>query len=141
MDEGGSPGTIIYPVPQPTAMTASVRQHSRTRSQITTVDIDLANALSVAPAPHSWKDAEERVLSEFGDNFSTPTSPEARPPSPHKEYFVGDLECVSRKGLGIASFSLFCDRSLYIHKTTTASRLEVFGVLPHACVRARFNGP
>ena len=78
-------------------ITASVRQLGRTRSQITNVDIDLANVLSVAPAPHSWKDAEERVLSEFGDNFETPTSPEPRSLSPHKEYFVGEIEYVSER--------------------------------------------
>jgi len=67
------------------------------RGQKVMLDADLANALSVAPAPHSWRDAEERVLLEFGDNFSTPTPADAHNPSPHKEYFVGDPEYVSER--------------------------------------------
>lgn len=80
------------------AMTSSVAIHQRfrPRSQITVLDIDLVNALSVAPAPHSWKDAEERVLSEFGGSFPTPTSVDANVPSPHKGYFVDDLKYVWR---------------------------------------------
>ena len=94
MNEDGSSRTAIYPADT----TASAHRHDRTRSQITA--LDLANALSVAPAPHSWRDAEERVLSEFGDDFSTPTSTDAQSPSPHKEYFVGDLEYVSERSDG-----------------------------------------
>ena len=97
MNEDESPGAVIFPVPRPVAMTASAHRHSRTRSQITALsDIDLANALSVAPAPHSWRDAEERVLSGFGDNFPTPASADVQSLPPHKEYF-GDLECVSER--------------------------------------------
>lgn len=79
------------------AMAAAIRPHSRTRSQITALDVDLANTLSVAPAPHSWKDAEERVLSGFGDHFPTPTPADVHSPSPDKEYFIGDLEYVSER--------------------------------------------
>lgn len=113
-EDGGSSGTLIHrPVPRPMAITASIHRHSRARSQITALDIDLANTLSVAPAPHSWRDAEERVLSGFGDSLFTSTSADASSPSPHKEYFVGDSEYVSEKGLTVASFNLFCDPSIY----------------------------
>ena len=97
MDEGASPGAAIHPKLRQMAMTSPAHRRSRTRSQITTLDIDLTNALSVAPAPHSWRDAEERVLSEFGDNFSTPTPVEDINPPPHKDYFVGDLKYVSER--------------------------------------------
>ena len=72
-------------------MTSTVHRRFRPRSQITVLDIDLASALSVAPAPHSWKDAEERVLSEFGGSFPAPIPVDAGGPSPQKGYFVGDL--------------------------------------------------
>lgn len=97
MNEGGSPETVISPVPRPMAMTTPVYRHDRTRSQITALDVDLANALDVAPAPHSWRDAEERVLSEFGDHFLTSASAGVHSPPPDKEYFVGDLEYVSER--------------------------------------------
>ena len=89
-------GTDIHPEP-PLTMTAATRtthRRGRTRSQITVLDIDLTNALSVAPAPHSWKDAEERVLSEFGGSLPTPTSVDANDPSLHKGYFVDGLKYV-----------------------------------------------
>ena len=77
------------------ARTSTLHRPFRPRSQITILDVDLASALSVAPAPHSWKDAEERVLSEFGGSFPGPASPDADPPTPQNGYFVGDdLECV-----------------------------------------------
>jgi len=88
------PGTGTHPLPPPTTTASTNHQRSRTRSQITVLDIDLASALSVAPAPHSWKDAEERVLSEFGGSPPTPMSVEADGPSLHKGYFVGDLKYV-----------------------------------------------
>lgn len=95
MHDDAPPGTGIHSEPGPTtAMTSAVHQRFRPRSQITVLDIDLANALSVAPAPHSWKDAEERVLSEFGGSFPTPTSVNANTPSPQKAYFVDGLEYV-----------------------------------------------
>jgi hypothetical protein len=88
-------GTDIHPEPPPTSMTSATHRRRRTRSQII-LDIDLAEALSVAPAPHSWKDAEERVLSGFGGSFPAPTSVDADSPSPHKAYFVDDLKYVRR---------------------------------------------
>jgi hypothetical protein len=104
-------GTDPHPEPSPTAMASTVHRRHRTRSQITVLDIDLANALSVAPAPHSWKDAEERVLSEFGGGgFPTPTSAEASSPSRRNGYFVDDPKYVYEmfdKGL-----LLFRDRSI-----------------------------
>ena len=99
--------------PQPRAMTSTVHRHFRPRSQITVLDIDLASALSVAPAPHSWKDAEERVLSEFGGNLSSPMSVAADSQSPHKGYFVDDIKYVW-KGLKKKPFLFqFCDRSIH----------------------------
>ncbi|KAF9654346.1 hypothetical protein BDM02DRAFT_3182152 [Thelephora ganbajun] len=92
MDDAVLLGTDVHSEPpQPMAMTSTVHRHSLARSQITVLDIDLANALSVAPAPHSWKDAE-RVLSEFGGNFPAPMSVDTNNPSPHKGYFVGDIK-------------------------------------------------
>lgn len=88
-------GTDIHPEPPPTATTSTIHRRLRTRSRITTLDIDLVNALSVAPAPHSWKDAEERVLSEFGDSLPAQSSVDGNGPSLHKEYFVDDLKYVS----------------------------------------------
>ena len=84
------------PPPPTTPMTSTVNRHSRPRSQITILDIDLTNALSVAPAPHSWKDAEERVLSEFGGSFPAPVSVSADSPPPQKGYFVDDIKYVLR---------------------------------------------
>lgn len=95
MGDGIPPGAGIHPERPPAAMTSATHRRSRTRSQIAILDIDLANALSVAPAPRSWKAAEERVLSEFGGSSQTPMSAEANSPSPHKGYFVDDLKCVS----------------------------------------------
>jgi len=87
-------GIGIHPGPPPSTMPSTVHRQLRPRSQITVVDIDLTNALSVAPAPHSWKDAEERVLSEFGGSFPAPVSVDASGPSPHKRCFVDDLKYV-----------------------------------------------
>jgi hypothetical protein len=90
MYDGIPLGSDIHPEPPPTAMTSTTHQRRRTRSQITVLDIDF-DALSVAPAPHSWRDAEERVLSEFGGSLPTPTSVDASGSSPRKGYFVDDL--------------------------------------------------
>lgn len=109
-------GTGVHSEPPPTAMTSTVHRPFRPRSQITILDVDLASALSVAPAPHSWKDAEERVLSEFGGSFPGPASPDADPPTPQKGYFAGDLECVLIRVWKKSFLFLFFDRSIYIHK-------------------------
>lgn len=112
MDDDVPPGIGGRSGPRPTAMTSAVHPRFRPRSQITVLDVDLASALSVAPAPHSWKDAEERVLSEFGGNFSSPspTSVAADPQSPNKGYFVDDLKCVWKKPF---LFSILYDRSIH----------------------------
>ena len=123
MGDGIPPGTGIYPERPPAAVASTTRRRRRTRSQITILDIDLANALSVAPAPRSWKAAEERVLSEFGGSFQTPMSAETDSPSPHKGGFVDDLKYVWVGLKKNTSFFLFAI-ALYNHKTTTASRHE-----------------
>ena len=87
-------GAGVHPEPPHTTVTSTVHRPFRPRSQITILDVDLASALSVAPAPHSWKVAEQRVMSEFGGSFPGPASPDADPPAPHKAYFVGDSKCV-----------------------------------------------
>ena len=98
MDDNLPPGAGVHPGPPSTAMTSTSHRNRRPRSQIAVLDISLANALSVAPAPHSWKDAEERVLSEFfGGSFPTPpSSVDANSPSPHKGYFADDLKYVRK---------------------------------------------
>ena len=95
MGDGIPPGTGVHPERPPAATASATHRRSCTRSQIPILDIDLANALSVAPAPRSWKAAEERVLSEFGGSIQTPMSAEINSPSPHKGYFVDNLKCVS----------------------------------------------
>lgn len=117
-------------------MTSSGHRHSRTRSQITALGIDLAHALSVAPAPHSWKDAEDRVLSEFGGDFSAPTSPDASSPSPHKGYFVGDLDA-SNDSLSstFSNSSLDEDQRPPSMSSQRSPSPEVFGTVPVHCVR------
>jgi hypothetical protein len=111
-------GTEAHSEPQPTAMSSTVHRRFRPRSQITVLDIDLASALSVAPAPHSWRDAEERVLSEFGGDLPTPTSVAPDSQSPHKGYFVDDLKYVCGNGLGNSLFYFYSVIASYIHKTS-----------------------
>ena len=110
MSDGIPPGTGIHPERPPAAVASTTHRRRRTRSQIAILDFDLTSALSVAPAPRSWKAAEERVLSEFGGSFQTPLSAEATGPSPHKGCFDDDLRYVW-EGLK-KRLLLFCDRSI-----------------------------
>lgn len=117
-------------------MTSTVHARFRPRSQITVLDIDLASALSVAPAPHSWKDAEERVLSEFGGSFPSPRSVAADSPSPDKGYFANDLKYV-RRGLKKPFFYFYSLIALYIHNTSHHASPRGLDVYP---ARARRDG-
>jgi len=129
-------GTGIHPEPPPSAVTSTVHQRLRPRSQITVIDIDLTNALSVAPAPHSWKDAEERVLSEFGGSFPAPISVDDNVQSPHKGYFVGELNASSDSLPSACSNSTLNDdpqsSPMPSHRSPSP---EVFGTVPVHCVR------
>jgi len=109
---------------------------SRSNTHPAILDVDLASALSVAPAPHSWKDAEERVLSEFGGSFPGPASPDADPPTPQKGYFAGDLDASNCSLSSACSNSTLNDRP---HSPSMPSPRspspEVFGTVPVHCVR------
>jgi len=136
MDDDVPPGIGGRSEPRPTAMTSTVHPRFRPRSQITVLDVDLASALSVAPAPHSWKDAEERVLSEFGGDISSPPSVAADTQSPHKGYFVDDLNASNDSLSSACSNSTLNDDphppSMSTHRSPSP---EVFGTVPVHCVR------
>lgn len=136
MNEGTASGNGASLGPRPIATTSSGHRHSRTLSQITTLDIDLANALCVAPAPHSWRDAEERVLSEFGDDFSTSAPTDVGSSSPHNAYFVEDLNA-SNDSLSSTVSNPTLNEDL--HPPSMPSQRspspEVFGTVPVHCVR------